>query len=92
MTYFGLFGAPGTKHPSPTHKLPPRPPNVPLSRALWSLSDGLWGVLKESWGVRVCVISEINSRPSDYPLLNCNLLRALTKIMFLLVPSGYILE
>ena len=33
------------------HILYPRPPNVPLSRALWSLLDGSWGVLKGSWGV-----------------------------------------
>ena len=26
------------------------PPNVPLLRALWSLLDGIWGVL-EGWGV-----------------------------------------
>ena len=31
----------------------PRPPNVPLLRALWSLVDGTWGVLKGSWGVLV---------------------------------------
>ena len=28
-----------------------RPPNVPLSRALWSLLVGIWGILKGSWGV-----------------------------------------
>ena len=31
--------------------LPPRPPNVPLLRALWSLLDGIWGISKGSWGV-----------------------------------------
>ena len=31
----------------------PRPPNVPLLRALWSLLDAIWGVLKGSWGVLV---------------------------------------
>ena len=31
----------------------PRPPNVPLLRALWSLLDGIWGSLKGSWGVLV---------------------------------------
>ena len=28
----------------------PRPPNVPLFRALWSLLAGIWGLLKGSWG------------------------------------------
>ena len=28
--------------------LVPTPPNVPLLRALWSLLDGIWGVLKGS--------------------------------------------
>ena len=31
----------------------PRPPNVPLLRAFWSLLDGIWGSLKGSWGVLV---------------------------------------
>ena len=31
----------------------PRPPNVPLLRALWSLLDGIWGVLKGSRGLLV---------------------------------------
>ena len=31
----------------------PRPPNVPLLRAVWSLLDAIWGVLKGSWGVLV---------------------------------------
>ena len=31
----------------------PRPPNVPLLRAFWSLLDGIWGVLKSCWGVLV---------------------------------------
>ena len=31
----------------------PRPPNVPLLRALWSPLDSIWGVLKGSWGVLV---------------------------------------
>ena len=30
----------------------PRPPNVPLLRALWSLLDGIRGSLKASWGVQ----------------------------------------
>ena len=29
------------------------PPNVPLLRPLWSLLDGIWGVLKSSSGVLV---------------------------------------
>ena len=28
----------------------PTPPNVPLLRGLWSLLDGICGVLKGSWG------------------------------------------
>ena len=28
----------------------PRPSNVPLLRALWSLLVGIWGILKGSWG------------------------------------------
>ena len=32
-------------------RLIPRPPNVPLFSALWSLLDATWGVLKGSWGV-----------------------------------------
>ena len=28
----------------------PRPPNVPLLRALPSPLDGIWGVLTRSWG------------------------------------------
>ena len=36
----------------------PRPPNVPLSRAL-SLLDGIWGVLKGSW--RVLVVRRVES-------------------------------
>ena len=31
----------------------PRPPNVSLFRALWSLLDGMCGVLNGSWGVLV---------------------------------------
>ena len=31
----------------------PRLPNAPLSRALWSLFDANWGVLKGSWGMPV---------------------------------------
>ena len=34
----------------------PRPPNVALLRALWSLLDGIWGVFKGSWGVLVVVL------------------------------------
>ena len=33
--------------------LVPRPPNVPLLRALWSLLVGIWCILKGSWGVLV---------------------------------------
>ena len=33
----------------------PRPPNVPLLRALWSVSVGIWCVLECSWGVLVGV-------------------------------------
>ena len=33
----------------------PRPPNVPPLRALQSLSDGICGLLKGSWGVLVVV-------------------------------------
>ena len=29
----------------------PAPPNVPLLRALWSLSVGIYGILNGSWGV-----------------------------------------
>ena len=29
----------------------PRPPNVPLLRALWSVLDGIWGLLKGSLGI-----------------------------------------
>ena len=32
---------------------PPRPPNVPLSRALRFLLDGIRGVLQGSWGMLV---------------------------------------
>ena len=36
----------------------PRPPNVPLLRALGSLLDSIWGFLKGSWGVLVgCIDS-----------------------------------
>ena len=28
----------------------PRPPNVALLGALWSLVDGIWGLFKGSWG------------------------------------------
>ena len=31
----------------------PRPPNVALLRALWSLLVGIWDILKGSWGVLV---------------------------------------
>ena len=33
----------------------PRPPNVTLLRALWSLLDGIWGLSKGSWGVLVLI-------------------------------------
>ena len=29
----------------------PRPPNVPLLRAFWSLLDDIWSISKASWGV-----------------------------------------
>ena len=29
--------------------MPSASPNVPLLRALWSLLDGTWGVLVDSW-------------------------------------------
>ena len=32
----------------------PRPPNVPLLRALWSRLDAIWSLLKGSWGVLGC--------------------------------------
>ena len=37
-----------TFRPRAVPELPPRPPNVPLLRAFWSLLDGTWGVLKGS--------------------------------------------
>ena len=37
--------------PTYTQPLGPRPSNVPLVRALWSLVEGIWGVEKGSWGV-----------------------------------------
>ena len=33
----------------------PRPPNLPLFRALGSLYDGILGVVKGSWGVLVSI-------------------------------------
>ena len=42
---------PGPDLMSPRQETPPRPPNVPLLRALWSLLVGIWGFLKGSWGV-----------------------------------------
>ena len=36
-----------------------RPPNVPLLRALWSLLDGILGLLKGGWGVLVPAKSEM---------------------------------
>ena len=35
----------------PKYEVYPRPPNVPLLGALWSLLVGIWGILKGSWGV-----------------------------------------
>ena len=43
--------APGNTKVSVEGLLQPRPPNVALLRALWSLLHGIWGVLKGSWGV-----------------------------------------
>ena len=39
----------------------PRPPNVPLLRALWYLLDGIWGLLNGSWGVLALIGAEILS-------------------------------
>ena len=36
---------------NPKARPKPRPPNVPLLRARWSLLDFIWGLLKGSWGV-----------------------------------------
>ena len=48
----------------------PRPPNVPLLRALWSLLVGIWGILKGSWGVLVEVSDVIAAvEPEHYPFL-----------------------
>ena len=33
----------------PNEERPPGPPNVALLRALWSLLDCIWGLLKGSW-------------------------------------------
>ena len=57
LVFSAAFGAPGISYP-PQHSrllelesvLLPRPPNVPLLRALWSLLDGIWGLLKGSLG------------------------------------------
>ena len=38
------------KRPSRTPRQP-RPPNVALLKAFWSLLAGIWGLLKASWGV-----------------------------------------
>ena len=44
----------GLKHPALYELWPlPRPPNVPPLRALWSLLDGICGILKGSWEVLV---------------------------------------
>ena len=45
------FGEMGAKKGNPMEV--PRPPNVPLLRALWYLLLGIWGILKGSWGVLV---------------------------------------
>ena len=37
--------------------VPRRPPNVTLFRALGSLLDGTWGVVKGSWGVLVATFT-----------------------------------
>ena len=31
----------------------PRPPNLPLLRALWSPLNGTWGFLQRSWGAGI---------------------------------------
>ena len=48
---FGKSRTQGGTNPKVSIKLPNRPPNVPLLRALWSLLDVVWGLLKGSWGV-----------------------------------------
>ena len=58
---------PFCKPEPPTHpnQVPlPRPPNVPLLRALWSLLDSIRGVLKGSWGVVVIVARQNVFGPS----------------------------
>ena len=47
------------------HTYLPRPPNVPLLRALWSLLDGIWGFLKGSWGVLVEGPERAGTSPHD---------------------------
>ena len=44
----------------------PRPPNVPLLRALWSLLDGTWGLLKGSSGVLVQTANMEFGPPKPY--------------------------
>ena len=42
------------------------PPMVPLLRAFWSLFDGIWRVLKGSWGLLVEMdIDTVGSRMED---------------------------
>ena len=60
----GFFSALGNQSPGLTNAMTrqtkpivlgsvPRPPWVPLLRALWYLLDGIWGLSKGSWGVLV---------------------------------------
>ena len=53
------------------HADSPRPPNVPLLRALWSLLDGIWGFLKGSWGVLAYVVFSVMAwfLSRDYTIL-----------------------
>ena len=50
------YNHPGADRKSLLKQRIPRPPNVPLLMAFWSLVDGIWGVLQGSWGVLVCSI------------------------------------
>ena len=56
----------------------PTPPNVPLSRAVWSLPDGILGSLKGGWGVRWIV--------------RANMCRHLLEVAKFAAPAGSSLE
>ena len=64
----------------------PRPPNLPLLRAVWSLLVGIWGLLKGNWGVLVCEVP-ILRRLSKAQRLDVksyrNLFRALQALNYL---------